>query len=150
MNASTAVDKAADTSSEVVQGSRTIGDTITNTFSIDTRADKVRAYNAIENTKSLKKEKMVGKPFVLTNVLIREETYVDSDSGRVSDAPSVIMETADGTAYYMSSATLAESVQNILTAFGSPREWDDEPLTVQVVSETSARGFDFYRMVPVI
>lgn len=146
----TAVDKAENVSTEVeAVGQRSVGATVLNTFSAGTRADKVRAYLAIDATKSLKKEKMIGVPFNLTNVLIREEQYVD-DKGNVNEAPSVIMEAGEGNAYYMSSSTLAESVQNIVTAFGPVSDWADEPMTVQVIVETSRNGRDFYRMVPAV
>ena len=141
--------ETASTAVEVVS-SRQTGETLLSTFSTETREDKVTLYNALANPKSLRKEKMIDKAFNLANVIIREEQYTDAESGEVRDSESVIMVTDEGDAFYLSSATLGDSVRNILSAFGDPADQEERSLKVKVISDLTQRGYTFYQMVPVI
>lgn len=142
-----AKDVAKATESHEVERFET-GAVLVNTFSSATLQDKARAYLAIDDVKSLRKEKMVNVVFGLTNALVREETYTDKN-GDIRDSKSVILEAGAGTSYRMSSETLADSLNNLLTAFGDPSTWD-EPLMVQVVDGIGSNGFTYYKIVPAI
>lgn len=144
----TAVAKNENVSTEVeAAGVRTVGAITTNTFADETREDQIRLYLALDAAKSLKKEKKIDTVLLATNLIIRDETYVDPDTGRVSDAPSVTIETEDGTSYYMSSHSLAESALNVATAFRA-ETWAKNPMPVKVVEGLSAKSRTFFRMVP--
>ena len=150
----TEVAKTGTASTEVeLRDERIIGVIKLNTFHSggkeQTREDQARLYLALDTPKSLKREKMIGKKLMATNLIIREETFIEAKTGRVSYAPSVVIETADKGSFYMSSSSLAETAQNMATAFRA-ETWAADPMPVSVVEEISSNGRPYYRMVPAL
>lgn len=105
---------------------------------LETRKDKIRAYNAITNTESDVADNINGE-IDLVDLIVTVVDIVDEETGELEKAPRVILIDADGKAYNSVSKGMHQSVKNLVATFGEP-SWKDEPIKVKIKQVKVKRG----------
>lgn len=113
------------------------------TMVVATTEDKKAFYNATQNP-THKVSEFINQPITIRDVYMEKASYVDEDTGIVTDGVKTIIITPEGEGILANSMGVARSLYALFDIFGLPSEWE-EPLTVIVkqVETPNGRYFKF-------
>ena len=114
------------------------------TMSVETRADKVALYNAVQ-TPTAKVSDFINKEIKFVNVHMEQCTFIDEDTGEVTDGIKTVLITPEGNGILAHSNGIAKSVMAILSMFGMPDEWEGEPMTV-IVRQLETKNGRYFQL----
>lgn len=106
-------------------------------FPMETPADRIAAYNAINNPDA-KIADMINKTIKLKDVVMIPVNLVNDETGEVEDAMRSILVAEDGTTYTATATGIFNSLKNIYLIFGTLHF--ETPVTVEVNQVATKRG----------
>lgn len=102
------------------------------TGDLESKEDKKAFFNAIQNPDEQLRDH-INKQIDLVNVYIAPVLLESSEEPGVKvQCPRIVLFGADGTSYTCVSVGVYNALKTIFQTFGDPKEWDGEPLTVEV------------------
>ncbi|KAA0817067.1 hypothetical protein EI975_21260 [Bacillus licheniformis] len=112
---------------------------IFSTINAETRADKIKVYNAVSNAEESLSEH-IGEVIEVTDMVAHPVTLMDEATGEEIQAMRVVLLTADGVGYHSVSQGIVQSLQRIIALVGMG-PWDKEPLKIVPKQVTTRRKF---------
>lgn len=106
------------------------------TMDTQTREDKVRFYNAVQNPSS-KVSDYINKTLTIADVYMEKAEY-EGDEGVTQGVKTVII-TPEGEGILANSMGIAKALYGIFDIFGMPAEWG-APMTVMVKQVETPKG----------
>lgn len=130
--------------SATVQALKAGRSNVMSTFKGDSFTDKVAVIDAMTNAKPLSEN--LGTVINLKNVVIQviemPEEVNGAKTGKMVEAPRIILVDEDGTSYAAISNGILKSLENFFGVLGQPDEWP-AALPIVVTEERSRSGFRF-------
>lgn len=112
------------------------------TMAVATTEDKKAFYNATQNP-AHKISEFIDKSITIRDVYMEKATYVDEDTGIVTDGVKTVIITPEGEGILAQSMGVARSLYALFDIFGLPSEWE-EPLTV-IVKQVDTQNGLYYK-----
>lgn len=113
---------------------------LTHFFDTSTPKGKMALYNAMQTSGRI--EDHLNETLHVKNALAQAIEVANTETGEINHSTRVVLHAEEGD-FAAASDTLAHSLGNLFSIFGTPNQWS-EPLTLRVVSKKSRRGYRYF------
>jgi hypothetical protein len=115
-------------------------------LSLNTREDKLKYLNKINNSEPLVEQ--VGETLKVVDVVIQGVRIVNEQTGTVEDTLRTTLIDVDGNAFHATSKGIAQILRQTFNVMGTPDSWLDNkgnriPLEVKPVEKRGRNGYRF-------